>query len=215
MSVRTILAFGDSLTWGYEAVTARRHAFENRWPNALAAKLGADVRVIAEGLNGRTTVHDDWLVDENRNGSKALPMLLSSHQPLDLVIIMLGSNDMKHPWWSRASDARRGVQRLVEIVQRFQWGMEMQRPEILIMAPPPLVRTELSDFDKLFGHAIKESQFFGKEYKNLADLLDIHFFDAGSVIESDPLDGVHLTRENSRKLGEAVAPIVKTILKLD
>ena len=185
-------AFGDSLTWGYEAVTGRRHAFENRWPNALAAKLGPDVRMIAEGLNGRTTVHDDWLVDENRNGSKALPMLLSSHQPLDLVIIMLGSNDMKHPWWSRASDARRGMQRLVEIMQRFQWGADIDTPKILIIAPPPLVRTELSDFDKMFGHAIKESQFFGKEYKNLAELFNLPFFDAGSVIESDPNDGVHL-----------------------
>jgi lysophospholipase L1-like esterase len=213
--MKTILAFGDSLTWGYEAVTARRHPFEDRWPNAMGAVLGPDVRVIAEGLNGRTTVHDDWLVDENRNGAKALPMLLSSHQPLDLVMIMLGSNDTKHPWWSRASDARRGVQRLVEMVQRFPWGTDMPTPEILIIAPPPLVRTELSDFDKMFGHAIKESQFFGKEYRNLADLLDLHFFDAGSVIESDPLDGVHLTRENSRALGEALAPLVKSILKLD
>jgi lysophospholipase L1-like esterase len=212
MNVRTILAFGDSLTWGYEAVTARRHAFENRWPNALAAKLGTDVRMIAEGLNGRTTVHDDWLVDENRNGAKALPMLLSSHQPLDLVIIMLGSNDMKHPWWSRASDARRGVQRLVEIVQRFQWGVEMPEPKLLIMAPPPLVRTELSDFDKMFGHAIKESQNFAKEYKNLAELFNLPFFDAGSVIESDPNDGVHLSKENSRKLGEALAPLVSSLL---
>jgi lysophospholipase L1-like esterase len=209
---KTILAFGDSLTWGYEAVTGRRHAFENRWPNALAAKLGQDVRMIAEGLNGRTTVHDDWLVDENRNGSKALPMLLSSHQPLDLVIIMLGSNDMKHPWWSRASDARRGVQRLVEIVQRFQWGMDMPEPKVLIMAPPPLVRTDLSDFDKMFGHAIKESQNFGKEYRNLAELFNLPFFDAGSVIESDPNDGVHLSKENSRKLGEALAPLVSSLL---
>jgi lysophospholipase L1-like esterase len=210
--MKTILAFGDSLTWGYEAVTGHRHAFENRWPNALAAMIGSDVRMIAEGLNGRTTVHDDNLVDEMRNGSKALPMLLSSHQPLDLVIIMLGSNDMKHPWWSRASDARRGVQRLVEIVQRFQWGMDMPEPKVLIMAPPPLVRTDLSDFDKLFGHAIKESQNFSKEYRNLAELFNLPFFDAGSVIESDPNDGVHLSKENSRKLGEALAPLVLSLL---
>ena len=209
---KTILCFGDSLTWGYEAVTGRRHAFENRWPNAMGAVLGEGYRIIAEGLNGRTTVHDDHLVDENRNGSTALPMLLSSHQPLDLVIIMLGSNDTKHPWWSRASDARRGMQRMVEIVQRFEWGVDMEAPKILIMAPPPLVHTDLSDFDKMFGHAIKESQNFGKEYKNLAELLGIAFFDAGSVIQSDPNDGVHFDRDSSRNLGEALAPLVKKLL---
>ncbi len=210
--MKTILAFGDSLTWGYEAVTGRRHAFDHRWPNALAAKLGPNVRMTAEGLNGRTTVHDDHLVDENRNGSTALPMLLSSHQPLDLVIIMLGTNDTKHPWWSRGSDARRGMQRLIEIVQRFPWGVDMPTPKILIMSPPPLVHTDLSDFDKMFSHAIKESQNFAKEYKNLAELLNVAYFDAGSVIETDPNDGVHLSKENSRKLGEALVPLVKKLL---
>lgn len=210
--MKTILAFGDSLTWGYEAVTGRRHAFENRWPNALAAKIGQNVRMIAEGLNGRTTVHDDNLVDEMRNGSKALPMLLSSHQPIDLVIIMLGTNDLKHPWWSRGSDARRGMQRLIEIVQRFPWGVDMATPKILIMSPPPLVPTELSDFDKMFSHAIKESHNFAKEYKSLAELFELPFFDAGSVIETDPNDGVHLSKENSRKLGEALAPLVTKLL---
>jgi hypothetical protein len=130
--VKTILAFGDSLTWGYNAADGGRHAFEDRWPNALGAKLGAGYRVIAEGLNGRTTVHDDNLVDELRNGVKALPMLLSSHQPLDLVIIALGTNDLKHPWWSRACDAKRGVQRLVEITQRFPYGVGMRTPKILV-----------------------------------------------------------------------------------
>ena len=93
--MKTILCFGDSLTWGFEAETHKRHPFEMRWPNALGAELGGGYRIIAEGLNGRTTVHDDNLVDEMRNGSKALPMLLSTHQPLELVIIMLGTNDIK------------------------------------------------------------------------------------------------------------------------
>ncbi len=104
------------------------------------------------------------------------------------------------------------MQRLVEIVQRFQWGAEIDAPKLLLMAPPPLVRTDLSDFDKMFGHAIKESQNFGKEYKNLAELFNLPFFDAGSVIESDPNDGVHLSKENSRKLGEALAPLVSSLL---
>ena len=210
--VKTILCFGDSLTWGFEAETHKRHPFEMRWPNALGAELGGGYRIIAEGLNGRTTVHDDNLVDEMRNGSKALPMLLSSHQPLDLVITMLGSNDLKHPWWSRASDARRGMQRLVQITQRFPYGIGMRDPKILIIAPPPIVHTDNADFDAMFSHAIKESQKFGVEYKKLADEFSIAFFDASKVVVADPRDGIHLDADNTRKLGQSLAPLVRELL---
>lgn len=210
--MKTILCFGDSLTWGFEAETHKRHAFEMRWPNALGASLGEGYRIIAEGLNGRTTVHDDNLVDELRNGAKALPMLLSSHQPLDLVIIMLGTNDLKHPWWSRASDVRRGMQRLVEITQRFPYGVGMRDPKILIMAPPAVIHTDNVDFDAMFSHGIKESQKFAAEYKALAAEMNVAYFDAGKVVVADPRDGVHLDAENTKELGQAIAPLVRELL---
>ncbi len=211
--MKTILAFGDSLTWGYNAGDGGRHAFEDRWPNALGAKLGMPYRIIAEGLNGRTTVHDDNLVDEQRNGAKALLMLLSSHQPLDLVIIALGTNDLKHPWWSRASDVKRGVQRLVEITQRFPYGVGMRDPKILVVAPPAVVHTVNADFDKMFSHGIKESQKFGDEYRLLNDSHGVEVFEAGKVVEADPRDGIHLDAMNTRKLGEALAPLVRQMLE--
>jgi lysophospholipase L1-like esterase len=211
--VKTILAFGDSLTWGYNAGDGGRHAFEDRWPNALGAKLGAGYRVIAEGLNGRTTVHDDNLVDELRNGVKALPMLLSSHQPLDLVIIALGTNDLKHPWWSRACDAKRGVQRMVEITQRFPYGVGMMTPKILVVAPPAVIHTDNADFDKMFSHGIKESQKFGEEYRLLIASHGVDVFEAGKIVETDPLDGIHLDAVNTKKLGEALAPLVRQMLE--
>ena len=210
--MKTILAFGDSITWGFEAETFKRHAFEDRWPNALGAKLGPNYRLIAEGLNGRTTVHDDNLVDEQRNGVKALPMLLSSHQPLDLVIIALGTNDLKHPWWSRASDAKRGVQRLVEITQRFDYGVDMRTPKILVIAPPAVIHTNNADFDKMFSHGIKESQKFGDEYKLLEKSHGITVFEAAKIVEADPRDGIHLGAANTRKLGESLAPLVRELL---
>lgn len=211
--MKTILAFGDSLTWGYNAADGGRHAFEDRWPNSLGAKLGAGYRVIAEGLNGRTTVHDDNLVDELRNGVKALPMLLSSHQPLDLVIIALGTNDLKHPWWSRACDAKRGVQRLVEITQRFPYGVSMRGPKILVVAPPAIIHTDNADFDKMFSHGIKESQKFADEYRLLNDSHGVEVFEAGKVVEADPRDGIHLDAGNTKKLGEALAPLVRQMLE--
>jgi lysophospholipase L1-like esterase len=211
--MKTILAFGDSLTWGFEAASMRRHAFEDRWPNVLQAKLGTEYRVIAEGLNGRTTVHDDNLVDELRNGAKALPMLLSTHQPLDLVIIALGTNDLKHPWWSRASDAKRGVQRLVELTQRFPYAVGMRAPKIAVIAPPAVVHTDNNDFDKIFSHGIKESQKFGDEYKLLEATHNVEVFEAAKVVEADPRDGIHLDAANTRKLGEALAPLVRQMLE--
>jgi lysophospholipase L1-like esterase len=80
-------------------------AYEDRWPNVLAHGLHNKARVIEEGMNGRTTVFDDPTVDENRNGAVGLPIALKSHQPLDLVIMMLGTNDIKYASRCRAFDA--------------------------------------------------------------------------------------------------------------
>ena len=88
--MKTILCYGDSLTYGANPVMGGpRHAYEDRWPTALETALQGKVRCIAEGLGGRTTVHDDWYADADRNGARILPTLLSSHEPLDMVIIML------------------------------------------------------------------------------------------------------------------------------
>ena len=76
--MKSILAFGDSLTWGYNASTGMRMAHEDRWPNVLAAGLQNRARVIEEGMNGRTTVFDDPTVEENRNGAVGLPIALKT-----------------------------------------------------------------------------------------------------------------------------------------
>src|SRR6185436_143967 len=97
--MKTILCFGDSNTWGFipESITEpfwRRHAPDVRWPGVLARELGSGYSVIEEGLGGRTTVHDDPVMG-NRNGSLHLPPCLESHKPLDLVVLMMGTNYLK------------------------------------------------------------------------------------------------------------------------
>ncbi len=207
-----VLAFGDSLTWGYIAGGLGRHEFSVRWPNVLAAGL-ENVRVIEEGLNGRLTVHDDPTVEENRNGAAVLPALLASHSPLDLVIIALGSNDLKFARRCRAMDAAYGVRRLVDIVRGFRYPPGCERPEVLVLAPPALVATENAEFDALFGHAMAESRRFAEFYAPMAQMAGAHFFDLGKVAVADPVDGIHLDANNTRGIGEALIPVVREILQ--
>lgn len=213
--MKTILAFGDSLTWGFEAGAFRRHAFEVRWPNALAAGLGGKARVIEEGMNGRTTVFPDPTCEAERNGAIALPMLLATHQPLDLIIIMLGTNDIKFANRCTAFDAAMGMTRLIKLIKTHDWVNEdIPRPQVLIMSPPALCKTSDEWFNNLWGHAIEESKLFAKHYKGVAEELGVHFFDAGSAAKTDPTDGGHMSAADTRKLGEALVPVVKRILEI-
>jgi lysophospholipase L1-like esterase len=210
--MKSILAFGDSLTWGFEAGTFQRHAFDQRWPNALAAGLGGKARVIEEGLNGRTTVFPDPTATPERNGAVALPMLLETHQPLDLVIIMLGTNDIKYANRCRAFDAAMGMERLISLTKSHGFIEGFPKPQILIMSPPALCKTGDEWFNELWGHAIEESKLFAKHYKRVAEEQGVHFFDAGAVAKTDPADGGHLDAESTRKLGEALVPAVGKIV---
>ncbi len=211
--MKTILAFGDSLTWGFEAGTWKRHPFESRWPNVLAAGLVGKARVIEEGMNGRTTAYDDPTDAAELNGAKALPIMLKSHQPLDLVIIMLGTNDLKFAARCRAFDAALGMGRLIENVQHYPFNDNYPPPQILIMSPPALVKTTDEWFAELWDHAIEESKKLAYHYAKLAKERGVHFFDAGSVAKADPTDGGHLDAANTRTIGAALVPVVKAILK--
>ncbi|MEO5322787.1 SGNH/GDSL hydrolase family protein [Mesorhizobium sp. CC13] len=212
--MKTVLCYGDSLTWGYDAAGPGRHAFEDRWPSVLQAELGKGVQVIAEGLNGRTTAFDDHLAGTDRNGARALPTILGTHTPLDLVVIMLGANDMK-PWiHGNPLAAKQGMARLVSIVRNYDHGMDYTAPEILLVSPPAVSRTDNAEFKDMFAGGDKASHKLAPLYAQLADEVGCGFFDAGSAAVTTPLDGVHLDAENTRKIGHALAPIVRVMLEL-
>jgi lysophospholipase L1-like esterase len=211
--MQTILCYGDSLTWGYSAEGPSRHALEDRWPSVLQAELGAGVQVIAEGLNGRTTAFDDHLAGEDRNGARILPVVLGTHAPLDLVIIMLGSNDMK-PWiHGNPLAAQHGMRRLVEIIRGHPYPLAAPAPQILLVSPPTVTRTDNIEFADMFAGGNKASQKLAGLYADAAAQEGCSFFDAGSVAVTTPLDGVHLDAENTRAIGKAVAPVVRDMLK--
>ncbi len=211
--MKTILCYGDSLTWGYNAEGPSRHAYDDRWPSVLQAELGGDARVIAEGLNGRTTVFDDHMAAADRNGARVLPTLLDTHAPIDLLILFLGANDMK-PWIAgRAISARFGMERLIEVASSFPFGFDYAPPKVLIVSPPPLSKTDNPEFAEMFS-AIDESQRLAGAYQAAANEMGVAFFDAGTVAKTTPLDGVHLDAENTRAIGRALAPVVRGLLAL-
>jgi lysophospholipase L1-like esterase len=212
--MKSVLAFGDSLTWGAIAGPRSRHPFDVRWPNVLAAGLDGRARVIEEGMNGRTTVFPDPTAGPDRNGAVGLPILLMSHQPLDLLIVMLGTNDLKFANRCRAFDASLGIARLVEITKQFVYNADYKAPEILIVSPPHMVKSQDPWFFELWDHAISESKLFARHYKRVADECGCYFFDASTAASADPVDGGHLDAANTRKLGEALVPVVKRILEI-
>ena len=132
--MQTILCFGDSNTWGYDPLDGSRYDFATRWPGALQKNLGSDnYRIIEEGLNGRTTAHNE-IERPIRSGLEILPVLLEAHRPLDWVIIMLGTNDLKTHFNSSAEQIAANVGLLCDGVLHSEYLAE-HRPQLLVCAP--------------------------------------------------------------------------------
>lgn len=213
--MKTILCYGDSITWGSDAETGGRHAFQDRWPNVLQQRLGPGVHVIADGLRGRTTAYDEHLAACDRNGVRILPTALYTHAPLDLVILLLGSNDMKPAIAGTALAAMQGMRRLVEIVRlNATRDGTSEPPAVLIVAPPPLCETASPEYAAMFAGGVEQSRMIASFYADLADTEGCGFFDAGSVARTTPIDGVHLDAANTRAIGKGLEPIVRVMLGL-
>jgi len=210
--MKTVLCYGDSLTWGYDPENRARHALEDRWSSVLAASLGEGVDVTADGLNGRTTAYDDMTADCDRNGARTLATSLHVHAPLDLVILMLGSNDMKPVIHGTAHAASKGMRRLLDLIRLHAWPVEQDLPQILVVSPPPLVETADPDFAAMFEGGVEQSAMLASFYGDLADETGAGFFDAGSVARCSSIDGVHLDAKNTRALGRGLAPVARLLL---
>jgi lysophospholipase L1-like esterase len=208
--MKTILCYGDSNTWGSDPATHTRFDREVRWPGVLRRALGDGVEIIEEGMNGRTTVLDDPF-EPFRNGLAYLYPCLVSHLPLDLVILMLGTNDLKKRFNVPASDIAEGVRRLVLCVRQAAVERGAGALPILLICPPPLGM--LSEFDEMFAGGKPKSRRLSTHYEAVAQEMGCHFLDAGRHIVSSDIDGIHLEASEHRKLGLAIAEKVAAILK--
>lgn len=211
--MKTVLAFGDSLTFGHDAERSVRHAYEDRWPSVLEAGLAGRARVIVDGLNGRTTMFDDYATAADRNGARTLPTVLMAHMPLDAVVIMLGSNDLKPFICGAANGAAAGMRRLAQIVKTHPYDFG-SAPALILVAPPHCGPTARPGNLPAMDRSIAESEKLAGLYAQVASDFGAAFFDASRVARAIQFDGVHLDGPNTRAIGAALVPIVKQALGL-
>ena len=216
----TIVVFGDSNSYGTPAMAGlddwARFAPGERWPGVMLADLvgqsrvGADVVLIEECLPGRTTVHDDPIEGRHKNGLTALPVVLESHRPIDIVVIMLGTNDLKARFAVTPEDIAHSIEVLVKAVRASQAGPDGKAPKVLVIAPPVILETGC--LAGLFRGGAEKSARLGACFATMAARIGVPLLDAGPLISSDPLDGIHLAPDQHGALGRAASRAVKALL---
>ena len=219
MAEKRVMCFGDSNTWGFVPVAtppSSRYPRATRWPHVMGAALGHDVTVIEEALNGRTTDAPDplnpLLGGAGLDGSAYLAAALASHLPLDVLVIMLGTNDTKPQFARPPARIAAGAKRLLDIARTLDGGIgtTYPNPRLLLICPPPLGTFSL-DFAEIFAGGLEKSRALPPFYAAAAWAAGAAFLDAGTVISTDGIDGVHLSAEMQRRLGLAVAEAVRPL----
>jgi len=212
--MKTILCYGDSNTWGAVPLVSfaeiRRYGPDVRWGSVMRAHLGQEYWVVEEGLSGRTTVWPDPIEGEHKSGKSYLLPCLESHTPIDLVVLMLGTNDLKHKFGLSASDIAQGAAALIDIIQRSSSGPGNSAPRVLLVCPPPVAKLTL--FADMFAGSSEKSHEMAAHYAKVATERHADFLDAGQHIVSSDIDGIHFDAADQQKLGRIAAARVKAML---
>lgn len=212
--MKNILCFGDSNTWGYTPGTAVRYDIHTRYTGVMQDELGPEYRILEDGSNARTTVYEDpwtpW-----RLGSTALPIALIAQKPIDLLIINLGTNDLK---FVDAYMASKGAETLIEIAKAAHNRKESSEVftdgelKILLVSPIEMDPCVANDEFGTLRNGAEESKKFLKYYSHVAETKGVYFFNASAVAKPSKVDGIHMEPEDHLALGRALAAKVKEIL---
>ena len=211
--MKNILCYGDSNTWGCVPLDGYRAGAPVPAGDALDGRLAARARrghwIVEEGLNGRTTVFEDPF-EPHRNGRELLLPALLTHRPLDLVVVMLGTNDLKHRINATASDIAEGAGMLADIVAASGCGRDEGAPQTLLVCPaaaraPRPASTRLRRRQREVAPA-------AQRLRGVAEARACAFLDAGAVISSSDVDGIHLDEPEHERLGVAIAEHVRPLL---
>jgi len=210
--MKTIMFFGDSNTWGYNPINARRYPFDVRFTGIVSEKLN-DCRIIEEGLKGRTNALSDDL-QADRNGLRSLPMLLCTHDPIDILVIMLGTNDVKRKFHNAPTEIANGLELLIQTAQMpLLWGGE-KTPRILVVCPPGVTGNfKCSEMEGSFDlTSVEKSLQLHEAYQKIAVQYGCDYLNAMDYTGPGVSDGVHLEEEEHKKMAEALIIKLQTMI---
>ena len=205
---KTIVCFGDSNTHGYNNKNGKRFSEHVRWPMVLQELLGEEYLVREEGLSGRTTVFEDPLYEGLSGVSMIRPILLT-HEPVSLLIIMLGTNDVKERFSATAENISRGLERLIRKAQSVQEAFTEEKPKILIITPYP-IDPEYKDTivgNEMGKDCCEKSKAIIPLYEAVAKRTGCAYLSAQDIpgVENYPYDYMHLSPEAHKALAEHLA----------
>ncbi|MDD3277280.1 MAG: GDSL-type esterase/lipase family protein [Lachnospiraceae bacterium] len=193
-----ILCFGDSNTYGYRPDGLGRFDEKMRWPMLLGKLLGAEYQIVEEGLCGRTTVFDNP-VNPGRRGSDQIGMLMESHNPVDLLLVMLGTNDYKVRYQTSVSQIVQGMDQVIKKALEKASGT----PKILMISPVHLM-AGVEDIDPEYDVAsVEKSCKMAEKLENYAREQGYFFLDAATVA-APGRDGEHMEAEGHQALAAAL-----------
>ena len=205
----TILCYGDSLTWG-ASPNGGRFPAHCRWPEMLNELLGVQHKVINFGLPGRTTIWDDPF-NEGRNGARFVQSAMEIFGPVDLLIIMLGTNDLKRYFNASAYEAAKGVEQIIKKVREPN-NHQFPSPHIIVIAPPNIL-SPIGEAADIFKGGVEKSRDFHQAYQKVAQQNDCIFVNAAGLLQPSVQDGVHLDTEGNNTLSATLFPIIADLLR--
>ncbi len=208
---KRILCYGDSNTWGHIPVTKERYSADVRWTGLLQQKLGSAFEVIEEGLGSRTTKWE-YAEKEGRNGKTYLSPCLESHNPLDLVILFLGTNDLKEVFNQTPPQIAASVRELIKIIKQKATNASKQPPAILLVSPA-IVDESVAGTELRYKGAQQKSVDLGKEYEMIAAGEGCAFIDLAQHVAPSKLDGLHFEAAEHAVIAEVFENEVRKILE--
>lgn len=206
----SVVCFGDSLTWGFNPLDKSRYSHEVRWTRRLQHELGPTFHIIEEGVNGRTTVFEDPTRGD-KNGLAHLATVRKTHMPIDIMIIMLGSNDLQDRFNMSADAIGLAMGRILFAATQATDDVEGRAPKVLLMAPPPLGDFTGLEYEGLYSnaHGGAQSQRLAEVYARLAEQYGAAFLDAGKHISASPVDAIHFEAAPQAELAKVIANAVR------
>ena len=204
--MKQILVYSDSISWGLIPGTRQRLPITKRWCGIMQTTLsshGLNIQLAENCLNGRRSAWADPQKD-GRNGSIGLAQLIEAHSPLNLVIILLGTNDFQAMHNADAAACSAAIASLIDIIRNAPIEPGMPVPDILIVCPPA-INNPVGELAVKFTGAEIKSIKLPQELAKIAQSKSTYFFDANTVSRVSEIDGVHLDEQGQSCLGKALA----------